>query len=476
MLTKSGFIFTCGPHAIAVLLSLVSGAVLTLSPTLYLVPASIAGVIAVVMFLRALTESLGKLRLLAVLSVALLSGFAGTFSDTICVQIINGLIRWVAPYLLTLVALYNIAVLPRSVYWQNRVWRAVSIPLSLFILFAVLSVFYSPYPYVTLGRSLSFLMITLGTAVALIPVLCSSSDIENLARAVAALMAILVLFGVPLIFFPGGVGWLGGRYRSSWGNPVALAHISALLVPLYIWMVADQRLPRKWRSGAGVVTICLVLNIVLSQSRSGAIALVFALSVVILTTLTLKTKLVISIVLLAFLGLVLVVEGGTVLQDFITHGRDFDDSDITSGRAIVWQAAFISWQRSPLIGYGFGTGGDPAINSSLLSATGVTRSFSLYLELLATGGATGFLLLMWVFLGVLHALASGLYRVKGDNARFISMVMSIFVCGIVLNSTETWIISAGSAFASYWWLMLFLGIRMLDISQLRESGSVREMY
>lgn len=440
-----------------------------------MVPVTLIGTtIIVVVLLGLLLKNLGKLKFLAVLSVVLVSGFAGTFSDTMYVQVLNSLLRWIAPVCLTLVAIYNIAMLPRATYSQNKYWGNISIPLFLFALFAALSTLYSPYPSVTLGRSLSFLMITLGTAVALIPVLRSRLEVEKVARAVAVLMGVLILVGVPLAFLPGSVGWLAGRYRSTWANPVGLSHISALLIPLYIWVVADQRLSRIWRGSAGVLIICLVLNIILSQSRSGVIGLGVALSIVGLSIPTSKKKLVLPMALFIVLGFVFAAGDADILQYFFTRGRDFNDPDIASGRAIIWQAAYSSWLQSPLIGHGFGTGGDPIINSNFLPTTGATRSFSLYLELLATVGTVGFLFMMWVFLAVLRSLTSGLYRVQGDTAKFIAMVMSVFACGIVLNLTETWIISAGSAFASYWWLMLFLGIQMLDLDHhLGETPRVR---
>ena len=337
-----------------------------------------------------------------------------------------------------------------------------SIPLLLFTLFALLSSWYSPFPGVTLGRAISFLMITTCTAIALFPTVNSRQDIAKIARAVAVLMGGLILLGVPFMFFPASVGWLGGRYRSTWGNPVGLSHISALLLPLYIWLVTDRRLAKVWRSAAGVLVLCLAANIFLSQSRSGVLGFAAACAVLWLTLAATTWKIVIAATALVALGFGFAVTGGSAYQDFITRGYDFDDPGIASGRALVWQAAYASWQSSPLVGHGFGTGGDPLVNQALLPSTGTARTFSLYLELLATVGIVGFLLLLWVFALGLRSLASGLVTARGDAARFLALALSVFVCGLVLNVTETWIISAGSPFAAYWWLMLLLGIRMVD--------------
>jgi O-antigen ligase len=449
--------------AIAVAMSLFAAFILTLAPSLFLVLTLIMLAGLALLCLRIALRPLSLPGLLAVMSVVLVSGFGGTFADTSYVIAMNSLARWIAPLGLTLAAIYNCAALPLAAYWRGQKWRQVSIPLLLFTLFAVLSSWYSPFTDITFGRAISFLMITTCTAIALFPTLNSRYDIEKIARTVAVLMGGLLLLGLPFVFFPGSVGWLGGRYRSTWGNPVGLSHISALLIPTYIWLMTDRRLAKGWRSIAGVVVFCLAVNIFLSQSRSGVIGLTAACGVLLLTVPTVKWRIAIIATAIVALGCGFAAVGAGACQDFITRGYAFDDPSIASGRALVWQAAYASWQSSPLVGHGFGTGGDPLVNQDLLLITGAARTFSLYLELLATLGIVGFLLLLWVFALALRSLTIGLVTARGDAARFIALALSIFACGLVLNVTETWIISAGSPFAAYWWLMLILGIRMVDL-------------
>src|SRR5512147_2052640 len=110
-------------------MSLLAGLILTLAPGLFLMLVIITIVGLAVPCLRIVLKPLSVPGRLVVLSVVLVSGFGGTFSDTIYVAAINSLAKWIAPLCLTVAAIYNCAALPLAAYRRGHHWRQISIPL-----------------------------------------------------------------------------------------------------------------------------------------------------------------------------------------------------------------------------------------------------------------------------------------------------------------------------------------------------------
>jgi O-antigen ligase len=440
------------------LLSLSSalGTLLAFYPNAYLVVGVLTGIVFVLVLLIFVVKWVGKTKAVAAIGVLLLSGFLGTYTD---ITVINDWVRWIAPLSLLAIAIYNKVSIPGLVGTADRNLRSFLMLLGLFSTFALFSSSYSAFPSVTLGRSITFLAITGGTQFALLPHLRSARDIEILLWAIAVLMGLAILPGEFLVLTPGGIGWLGGRFRSSFWNPVTLGHMSVVFLPLLVWIVSDIRLKIRYRALALGMCACLFLNIALAQSRSALLG-VMAVVAVFCLELPAKAKVVLGFGAVAGATVVLGLElEPGHLMDFLTRGRDFGDPALASGRVPAWIAAYQSWQSAPLWGYGFGTGGDPEISQSLLGASGAIRVSNVYLETLATGGLVGFILLVAVIVTAFLQLVSTLQHPQPAVYRLGLMALATFLGGLVLNLFETWLVSAGSPFAFYWWLVVFLAIR-----------------
>jgi O-antigen ligase len=448
---------------VALFLSVAVGTIFTLLPVAYLAAAVSTAAALVLIVLNLIEHMLGKVKLVAALGVLLLSGFLGTYTEIYGITALNDWIRWIPPLTLLCVAVYNLARTPGLVSNSEKNLRDFMLPLTIFLAYAVLSVSYSVLPEITFGRSITFLAITAGAFVALLPQLRTERDIELLLWAIAILMGIAILSGEILLVPPGGIGWLNGRFRSSFWNPVTLGHMAAVFCPLFVWIASDARLQARYRLMATIISTFLLLNIFLSQSRSAALGIIAASTVYILslpTRVKIAVILIFTVVFVVMLGLGV---GPGQFIDFFTRSYDLDDPAIASGRAPAWTVAYQSWQLSPIWGYGFGTGGDPRLSLDLLGASGGVRVSNVYLETLSTGGLIGVALLAallgTIFVKLLVAMRSSSSQVR--NLGFFAM--STFVCGLVLNLFETWFSSAGSPFAFYWWLVLFLVIRRSDL-------------
>lgn len=251
---------------VALSLSVAVGTIFTLLPAAYLVAAVSTAVALVLIVLNLIEHMLGKVKLVAALGVLLLSGFLGTYTDIYGITTVNDWLRWIPPLTLLCIAVSNLARTPGLVSSLEKNLRDFMLPLMLFLIYAVLSVSYSVLPEITFGRSITFLAITAGTFVALLPQLRTEHDIELLLWAIAILMGLAILSGEILLIPPGGIGWLNGRFRSSFWNPVTLGHMAAVFCPLFVWIASDVRLRPRYRLMAIIISTCLLLNILLSQS------------------------------------------------------------------------------------------------------------------------------------------------------------------------------------------------------------------
>lgn len=446
---------------IAILTTVIVGIVIAILDSSVILVSVFAGVFLVGMLVALLLPRYGLSGMFAICGVVAVSGFLGAFD----VAIMNSVIRWVCPLALAIVGLWKLS--QTSHPWQGLVssWHNLSLPLTLFCIYALSSVIYSSNLWITLGRSGTFIAITLGLGAALGPSLRSLKDAERLLMAVALSMALVIVPGEFYLLMPGSTGWLGERFRSTFRNPVTLGHISSLLLPLFWWTASLSRISIQWRIGSALVCVLLIVNSIASQSRTAVLA---ATMVVVLMVLVHFRKRLITIPLLIFGGLTIVAltiiyssASKEYLYQFFTRGREIGDPMIGSGRLDFWVYAIQSWRAAPWFGHGFGImGSDVFVTGTGYGLELGGRLFNIYLETLATGGVVGLVLLLLVLFQAFWCLILSIQDGDEQTRRLLIMCLATFSAGLVLNLTESWLVSAGSSFALYWWLVLMIGMRI----------------
>ncbi len=440
---------------------------------------------------RWLAMNISLIGAVVILGVVFMTGFLGSFVDVIdLIAPIYTRVRWIAPLFALAFGLLQIG-LSHNI-WQaiQRPWGALSPALLLFLGYAVTSVPYSSAPITTLGRAVTFAAVSFGTGAALYYVVQRVEQAERILLCLALMMAIVIIPGELYIFFPNSIGWhSSGRFRSTFWNPVTFGHLCVLLMPLYWWLVVRVNAPLLQRIAATGMIGILLANLYLAGSRGAALALIVIVPLLAWYLIGRRARwLLMALSFLLFL-VALPFQWATIV-DFFTRGAEWTNNyQFYSGRLTSWQNALQLWSQSPIIGYGFGSIGNTdtvflsadRVNATIrASNTAGLRLSNLYLEILGSGGTIGAGLFLFLLLSAFRILISAikwsanpigagtdvtgqLSTVKVQS--LLIMALATFTGGLVLNLTETWLISAGSPFAMYWWLVLFLAIRVAGKSR-----------
>jgi len=435
----------------------------------------IAGCIAAPFLFRRLVASVSFMGAVLVLGIVFMTGFLGSFVGVIdWVGPLYNRVRWVAP-------LFALGIALLQVGFATNLWRSVRAPwgaaanaLLIFLLYAFVSIAYSSAPLTTLGRAVTFTAVTWGTGAALWRGIQRIDQVERLLIWFALLMAVIILPGELYIFMPQSIGWhSSGRFRSTFWNPVTFSHLCALLLPLYWWLMVRAK-SLLYRGAVAIMVAILLSNLVLSGSRSGALALVVIVPLLAWRLVGQRVRLVLGAILLLAIVLTITFQAQRI-NLFFTRGAALSDTyQFYSGRFDEWERAIQLWSQSPVLGYGFGSigGTDAALLAENArqgpvgsSNTASLRLSNLYLETLAAGGTVGAGLLLYLLFRLFRPLVQSMRSPRPEIQRLATMMTATFLGGLVLNATETWLTSAGSPFAMYWWFVLFLAMRMAMIEQ-----------
>lgn len=447
-------------------------ALLNLPPIFILAPLS--GFVIGLLILRWFVKKVRLVGALSVIGVVILSGFLGSFAGVInFISPLYNTVRWVAPLLLMIIGIRNILRRRNILQYLITIWGSISIPILSFVFYALSSTLYSSAPLITMGRAVTFTTITIGLAAALWPVIRQQADAERILRLIALVMGLIILPGELYIFFPDSIGWhSSGRFRSTFWNPVTFSHLCALLLPLYWWIGIDRTIKSGWRLASKVMMGVLIMNIYLTGSRSGALALFFIILFLSWHFTSRRNRHLINWLILTTLTFAIVLNLSS-FERYLTRGAALNNYyQITSYRFSTWQVGLTLWADSPVFGSGFGVIGNTdkrllegRSSSHIRSSTAGLRLSNLYIETLASGGLIGAGLLLYLLFKSFMMFLRALKPANREKRLMMYMALAIFISGLILNLFETWIISAGSPFAMYWWLVLFLASRIAGFDE-----------
>lgn len=468
----------------------------------------LCGLIVAPFLFRLLILYTSLLGAIVILGTVFMTGFMGSFVGVYdLVPRIYNLGRWVVPLVALTVGLLQV-VLARNVWralWMP--WGVLSPPLLLFLAFAAFSATYSSAPITTMGRVLTFVAVTYGVGAALYHAVPRVIAAERILLSLALLMAVVILPGELYLLAPNSIGWhSSGRFRSTFWNPVTLGHLCVLFLPLYWWLMVRIKTNVLLRLGAlGMIGI-LLLNLFLAGSRGAMLALVVIVPLLVWNFISRRTRWLVLAIAIATLVIAVPWQWAEIVT-FFTRGAELTNNyQFYSGRLASWQRAVQLWQQSPFVGYGFGSIGNT--DATLLgaegnriagaSATAGLRLSSAYLEIFASGGVIGATLFFYLLLRSLRLLLTFTARsanrtsaslapkkhsaqyssqgqVQGQVQQLGTLALATFAGGLVLNLTETWLISAGSPFAMYWWLVLFLSTRVSTLVDSAAQATAQEI-
>lgn len=316
-----------------------------------------------------------------------------------------------------------------------------------FIIYAFISITYSPYPNLTLQRATTILLLY----IAVFWIIWKYAYDKSPERVVYIILKVLTLLFVASflsIFINPVKTFMFGRFQGILQNPNGLGVITATLIPMGLW----QFLATKKKT-ALLLFFLMLTGLFLSASRGSLNAAIIGLGYMIYAS-TKKQKPLLFFVSLAFIFTLIWIIETLAMQFFMRYIRT-ETLPTGAGRFEVWPIALKLISDKPILGYGFG------VEEKLFGLQHIKLFMhpggyfhNSYLGITLQLGILGFIL----FFGPLFILLFKelFVRHETDTPLLRLALRGSLLSGLVCCMFESWIYSVGNAQAFPFWITVML--------------------
>lgn len=317
----------------------------------------------------------------------------------------------------------------------------------IFILYAFLSSFYSPYPILTLERTAT----TLALYIAVFWIIWKYAYIEGPEKVVHIILQVMWLVltaGYLMIFISPHRAFPFGRFAGIFGNPNGLGVISAIILPLSLWQALETR-----KKSAAFLFLIMLAGLFLSAARGSLNAAIIGLGYFIYAH-SKKYKPLILFFSIAFaLISVWVIE--TILKEFFLTYVRVETLSIGGGRFEAWPVTLNLIRENLFFGYGFGVEdkifGLKHIVFYIHSGVYVHNS---YLGIMLQLGIIGFIMFFTpLFILLFKELFS---KQDSDTALLRYALRASLISGLICAIFESWIYAVGNGQVFPFWIIIML--------------------
>ncbi|MBB3951179.1 O-antigen ligase family protein [Aureimonas jatrophae] len=351
-------------------------------------------------------------------------------------------------YWLTILATILLFFRKRLEFMRDAPRSAALVLVGLYLAWSCLSIAWSPVPGIAFRR----VVLQIVVVVAVIVPVWLSNKRETILTGVAWLT--LAVTFVNLLFVaanpPGRLGYLG-IYSNK--NILGLVGSLCLLIQCYA-VIAQRGILRLPFAGAAVISLALV---VMSQSKTslGLAVLAPMIAGALIAAQSRVRAPMLAVILIP--GIVFALSA-TLAAQISRFG--FDDlslllfgDDTFTGRTQIWDFALGIYERSPIVGQGYGSFWGAGLSSiAFLEAPGfiggLLQAHNGYLDVMLETGAIGFAILLLMILSALNQ--SGRSDAGDPAKRWLALALMLFV--ILHNLLES---SWFRGFGSQWVAFLF---------------------
>jgi hypothetical protein len=353
--------------------------------------------------------------------------------------------RWIMYALLCLAFLFR----PRESV-SIRKPRLLDAVATGFLVLAAASALYSSDPSLTVQRTISLALLYLGVFWTMWSYADLIGDLK-IANTLLHVAAIVFLAGVANVLLADSAT-IASRYRGVLVNPNAIGMLAIVFLPLAIAKWVRER--SVWMTA---LTALIVVSVVLSGSRNGVMTASVAIVFMMFRVRAWKAAL-----LIASLGTVIYLSmpetpvnmgrAATTLSRLVSG----ETMALAGGRVEAWEAAIPIIRTKIFLGHGFGTEETIFRGMSFMIHRGAYVHNS-YLGLTYQLGLAGSLLLFTPLLWLLFRRGVARRRPSIQTAAYEAVLFG----GLVASFFESWIYSAGNAFAFPFWICLMLLTRIV---------------
>jgi len=352
-------------------------------------------------------------------------------------------LRWVFFILLSFYAFGDI-LLGRTV----RKIKSFDIIAILFIIYAFLSSFYSPFPSLTLERATTILMLYI-CVFWIIWKYAYDQGPEKVARLILSVLWPLFTLGYLMIFFGPYRPFLYGRFTGIFQNPNGLGVLSAIILPISLWHFLETK-----KKNALLVFLMILLGLLLSGARGSLNATAFALGYFIYAS-SKKYKPLIFFSLASFILILGWAIETFIKQYFLVYIRS-ENIPILGGRLEIWPTALNLIIDKPFFGYGFGVEDKiMELKKIVFFKHAGAYVHNAYLGITLQLGLLGFVLF---FIPLFILLFKELFlKRQNANAPLLRYALQAsLISGLICCFYESWIYSAGNILVFPFWILVML--------------------
>jgi O-antigen ligase len=317
----------------------------------------------------------------------------------------------------------------------------------IFIIYAFLSVVYSPFPSLTLERSTTVLVLYISVFWIIWKYAYEQSP-EKVVYLMLNVIKLILIFSFLMIFiFPHRV-FLSGRFEGVLQNPNSLGITCAIFLPLMLWQFLETK-----KRGSLFFFFLMLIGLLLSASRNSINASVIALGYFIYMR-SMKNKPLILFSSLSFI-LMLVWFMQTLAKEFFHVYYRVESISSIGGRIDLWPAALNLITLKPIFGYGFGVEERILyLKNAMLNNQPGSFVHNSYLGMLLQLGIIG---LAIFFIPLFVLLLKELFARRDAPVPFLRHALrASFMAGLLCSIFESWVYSVGNAQAFPFWIMVML--------------------
>jgi len=351
-------------------------------------------------------------------------------------------LRWVF-FILFALHIFGDILLGRTV----RRIKSFDVLAIVFIIYAFLSIFYSPFPQLTLERATTILLLYI-SVFWIIWKYAYSQGPEKIVYLILQVAMIIFIAGYLMIFIGPYRAFFHGRFEGIFQNPNSIGIICALLIPLSLWKFLETK-----KKSALILFFLMLASLLLSASRGSINATVIGLGYFIYIRSKKYRPLVFSFTMSFVLILIWIVE--TLAKQYFIGYIRAETLPTGAGRFEVWPIALNLIIDKPILGYGFG------IEEKILQIKHIVPHLhpggyfhNSYLGMMLQLGIPGFIIFYTPLL-ILIFKEVFLRQNKQISSLRYALQASV-IAGLSCAFFESWVYSVGNSQAFPFWVIVML--------------------
>lgn len=317
----------------------------------------------------------------------------------------------------------------------------------IFVIYAFFSAVYSPFPYLTLERSTTVLVLYI-SVFWIIWKYAYEQGPKKIIYLMLDVTKLIIILSFLMIFVSPQRVFLSGRFQGILQNPNSLGITCAIFMPLMLWQFLETK-----KRIALFFFFLMLIGLFLSASRNSINASVIALGYFIYIR-SMKYK---PLIFFTSISLILMFVWfmQTIAKEFFHVYYRVESISSMGGRTELWPMALNLIADKPIFGYGFGVEDKILYLKSIMlrnQPAGIVHNS--YLGLMLQLGIIG---LAIFFIPLFVLLFKELFSRQDTPIPLLRHALrASFIAGLLCSIFESWVYSVGNAQAFPFWIMVML--------------------